>query len=51
MKAEFLTRMFEDRQTGDYDSIDFISEEEARSDVEDAEKIVTTIEQFLETLD
>lgn len=42
-----LTRMFEDRQTADYDSIDFLSKEEALQDVDDAEKIVEAISQFL----
>ncbi len=42
-----LTRLFEDRQSGDYDSIVGISEAEARQDVIDAERIVEAVKQFL----
>lgn len=44
-----LTRLFEDRQTGDYDVIGAMTEEEARQDVEDARWIVSSIKAYLES--
>ena len=42
-----LTRMFEDRQSGDYDFMPGLSEDEVRQDVEDAQRIVDAIRRFL----
>jgi uncharacterized protein (UPF0332 family) len=42
-----LTRLFEDRQSGDYDVSAAISEQEARRDVDDARRIVESIQQYL----
>jgi uncharacterized protein (UPF0332 family) len=43
-----LTRLFEDRQSGDYDVAGAISEEEARRDVSDARTIVGAVTAYLE---
>lgn len=45
--TKILTRLFEDRQIGDYDFIPSLSEEEARQDIEDAQQIVKAISGFL----
>jgi uncharacterized protein (UPF0332 family) len=48
--AEFttvLTRLYEDRQSGDYDFVAGVSEAEARQDVLDAQRIVEAIQRFL----
>jgi hypothetical protein len=42
-----LARLFEDRQTGDYDVTGTMAEEEARKDVEDAKEIVTAVTAYL----
>lgn len=42
-----LTRLFEDRQTGDYDVTVGVSDEEARRDIEDAALIVATLRRHL----
>lgn len=42
-----LTRMFEDRQSGDYDFMPGLTEAEARQDVEDARQIVDAARRFL----
>lgn len=42
-----LTRLFEDRQSGDYDVFAAITEQEARRDVDDARRIVESIQQYL----
>lgn len=42
-----LMRLFEDRQTGDYDVISGLTEPEARQDVADAGKVVDAIECYL----
>lgn len=38
-----LTRLFEDRQTGDYDMTAGLSDDEARRDIEDAALIIATL--------
>lgn len=43
-----LTRLFEDRQSGDYDLFAAISEQDARRDVADARRIVESIQQYLQ---
>jgi uncharacterized protein (UPF0332 family) len=43
-----LTRLFEDRQSGDYDVTVELSEAEAREDVADVETIVAAVALFLE---
>lgn len=42
-----LTRLFEDRQLGDYDIVHSIDSETARRDVEDARRILEACEQVL----
>jgi uncharacterized protein (UPF0332 family) len=42
-----LTRLFEDRQTGDYDVLPGLTETEARQDVADARRIVEAVHRFL----
>jgi uncharacterized protein (UPF0332 family) len=42
-----LTRLYEDRQSGDYDFIAGVSETEARQDVVDARRIVQAVHRFL----
>lgn len=42
-----LTRLFENRQSGDYDVTPGVTEAEARQDVADAQRIVEAIRQFL----
>ena len=44
----FLTRLFEDRQSGDYDFEPGFTEVEARQDVADAERIVKAIQRYLD---
>ncbi len=44
-----LTRLFEDRQSGDYDVEPSLTETEARQDVADGERIVVAVRQFLES--
>jgi uncharacterized protein (UPF0332 family) len=43
-----LTRLFEDRQSGDHDFMPGLTEEEPRQDVADAQKIVDSVQRFLE---
>ena len=43
-----LTRLFEDRQSGDYDVFAAISEDDARLDVANARRIVESIQQDLQ---
>lgn len=45
-----LTRLFENRQSGDYDVLARVTDIEARQDVADAQRIVGTIRQFLSSL-
>jgi len=47
--TRILARLFEDRQAGDYDVVGTMTEAEARQDVEDAEKIVAAIADYLES--
>lgn len=42
-----LTRLFENRQSGDYDVMPGVTEAEARQDVADAQRIVEAIRRFL----
>lgn len=42
-----LTRLFEDRQSGDYDVFAAITEQEARRDVDAARRIVDSIQRYL----
>jgi len=42
-----INRLFEDRQSGDYSIDPGLTREEAEQDVEDAEHIVRTIEEYL----
>lgn len=42
-----LTRLFEDRQIGDYDILPGVTEAEARQDVADAQRIIDAIRHFL----
>jgi uncharacterized protein (UPF0332 family) len=42
-----LTRLFEDRQSGDYDQAGVITEEEARRDAGDARRILDAIVSYL----
>lgn len=42
-----LTRLFEDRQSGDYDFIAGVTETEARQDVADAQRIVEAVYSIL----
>lgn len=42
-----LTRLFEDRQSGDYDLVGVITEEEARNDVNEARRILQEINVYL----
>ena len=44
-----LTRLFEDRQSGDYDAVTGLSEADARNDVADARRIVEAVQRFLES--
>ena len=44
-----LTRLFEDRQSGDYDFAPGVTEEDAIQDVADARRIVSEIHGFLES--
>jgi uncharacterized protein (UPF0332 family) len=43
-----VTRLFEDRQSGDYDYLPGLSEPEARRDVTDAQQVVEAVHQYLE---
>ncbi|HYN78462.1 MAG TPA: HEPN domain-containing protein [Lamprocystis sp. (in: g-proteobacteria)] len=45
--TRILARLFEDRQSGDYDVASAITADEARQDVADAEKIVDAVTIFL----
>ncbi len=47
--TKLLTRLFEDRQSGDYDVEPGLTETEARQDVADGERIVVAVRQFLES--
>ncbi len=42
-----LTRLFENRQSGDYDVLPGVTEDEARQDIADAQGIIEAIRQFL----
>jgi uncharacterized protein (UPF0332 family) len=42
-----LTRLFENRQSGDYDVLPGVTEDEAQQDIADAERIIEAIRQFL----
>jgi uncharacterized protein (UPF0332 family) len=42
-----LTRLFENRQSGDYDVLPGVTEAEARQDVADAQRIIEAIRSFL----
>ncbi|ETX03360.1 MAG: DNA-binding protein [Candidatus Entotheonella gemina] len=42
-----LTRLFENRQSGDYDVLPGVTEDEARQDIVDAQRIIEAIRQFL----
>jgi uncharacterized protein (UPF0332 family) len=42
-----LTRLFENRQSGDYDVLPGVTETEARQDVADAQRIIEAIRSFL----
>jgi uncharacterized protein (UPF0332 family) len=42
-----LTRLFEDRQIGDYDILPGVTEAEARQDVADAQRIIEAVRHFL----
>jgi uncharacterized protein (UPF0332 family) len=42
-----LTRLFENRQSGDYDVFLGVTEAEARQDVADAQRIIAAIRRFL----
>ncbi len=42
-----LSRLFEDRQSGDYDVVDAISEDEARLDVTDAAALLAGLQSHL----
>jgi uncharacterized protein (UPF0332 family) len=42
-----LTRLFEDRQSGDYDVLPGVTEAEAHQDVADAQRIIEAVRQFL----
>ncbi len=44
-----LTRLFEDRQTGDYDPTTSLEQAEAERDVQDAERIVEAVASHLAT--
>ncbi len=46
-----LTRLFEDRQSGDYDFLPGLTESESRQDVADARRIVEAIRRFLESIE
>ncbi|MBI1871503.1 MAG: glutamate--tRNA ligase [Chlamydiae bacterium] len=48
--TKLLTRLFEDRQSGDYDFLPASMEDDARQDVTDAEIFVETIEKFLSSV-
>lgn len=43
-----LTRLFEDRQTGDYDPTPGLGPDEASRDLADAERVVDEIERYLQ---
>jgi uncharacterized protein (UPF0332 family) len=45
--TRILTRLFEDRQSGDYDVADALSQEDAERDVADAREIVYVIRSYL----
>lgn len=42
-----LTRLYENRQAGDYEAMLSVTEEDARLDVADAQRIVEAVRQFL----
>lgn len=42
-----LTRLFENRQSGDYEVLPGVTEAEARQDVADAQRIIAAIRHFL----
>ncbi|WP_211354045.1 HEPN domain-containing protein [Thiohalocapsa marina] len=44
-----LTRLFEDRQSGDYDLIGLVSAEDANRDVEDARRMLEAIERYFQS--
>lgn len=44
-----LTRLFEDRQSGDYDVVTWVPEADARKNVADARRIVDAARRFLES--
>lgn len=48
--TQVLTRLFEDRQSGDYDFEPGFTETEARQDLADAERVVKAIQHFLESM-
>ena len=45
----WLTRLYEDRQSGDYDLTPGLTEAETRQDVEDARQIVDAVRRFLKS--
>lgn len=49
--TKLLTRLFEDRQSGDYDVEPVLTEIEARQDVADAQRIVEEVHGFLESME
>ena len=44
-----LTRLYEDRQTGDYDFAASVGPEDAAQDVADAERVIVTLRAYLAT--
>jgi hypothetical protein len=42
-----LTRLFENRQSGDYDVVSTITEIEARQDIADAQRIIEAVRALL----
>ena len=44
-----LTRLFEDRQSGDYDLAGLVTAEEAKQDVDDARRMLAAIEAYLKS--
>lgn len=42
-----LTRLYENRQAGDYEAMLSVTEEDARQDVADAQRILDAVRQFL----
>ena len=48
--TRIMARLFEDRQSGDYDIVHTLTQEEARQEVDDARRVVEAVSLYLQSL-